>query len=202
MTSESDATATLVDLTTGLYAYLTEVDAYGVICRRHRGRVLVGDDGDVAVIRSFQETEKALAHLQIALTTMPPCPVGPAKGKSPRRPQTCGWWTSKEVITSVLQRTILWEGRRCSVHVWRIEPCSVLNVAVVLRPFGGDVPELPLRKVAIALRCHEALVPLTVAEASIVDPIRPLLAMEDYLRRAMPSNLWASQCFPLQGAGN
>jgi hypothetical protein len=175
-------------LAAGLYAYLQEVDGYRIVCRRHGGKAAVdAQEGGVRVTRCFESGSATVAHLQVATQLLPRWKrrISEERGAGKRR----------DGPRLLVQCDVLWEGRRLLVEAFQPSSTAVLHVELSLWPWESDLPELPLRMVATALRCHEFLLPDGIA--------RPLPVPADgrggreiraYLMHAMPKNLYASQC--------
>jgi len=176
-------------LTGGIYAYLLEVDGYRSICRRHEETATVEqDDGVVCVVRCFEPAAEAVEHLRTAVQLLPP----PRRDTQPNHHHGEGDSQPPREV----RQDVIWEGRL--LHVRAGVQCSsaVLRVEVRVSPWESDFPELPLRTVATALRCHEFLLPDGVARAQ---PIREAdqpkaHGVHAYLKCAMAPNLYASQC--------
>lgn len=187
--SESGCCKALAYLTEGIYGYLQEVDGYRAVCRRHEGTAMAhAHDGELEVTRFFESGSNAAAHLQSALRQLPhweesPCRRSGGRGRyqHPLRLVPCG---------------IVWEERRLLVRARHLRSPPLVQVDLVVPSRESDFPELPLKRLADALRCHEFLIPGVIAH-SLPPPSghgTQLLGIREYLSRAMPPNLYASQC--------
>jgi hypothetical protein len=200
---EPGAEHAIHDLVQGLAAYLQEISDYGTVCRRHEGTATVCErGGTLRVIRSFQPGSQAVTHLFETVELLPrwrwgaPRTNGEAAGALTGRaqdgpgPRLPGRWD------------LAWEGRRVLVEAGAHPPAFHIEIEVCLFSREGELPELPLRALATALRCHEFLVPDGVAPAlpRHPEPEREDCDISEYLLRAMPPKLIASQCIPPAGA--
>ena len=195
--SEPDHANALALLMEGISAYLREIDSYRAVCRRHEGTAIVDERaGDVRVGRSFESSRRTLGHLKSAMQLLPrsygDAPRRSGHDRYGRHPQSLARIV-KHDLPCLLQCAVVWEGRRHIVHARRRTSPAVLSVDLFISPLESGLPELPLRTVAMALRCHEFLVPDIIALPLAVRPDEKH-GVREYLKRAIPPNLSASQC--------
>lgn len=102
----------------------------------------------------------------------------------------------------IVCRGISWHGR--PVLIRATPAAEQVTVGLLLPGVYREWPELPLRRVADAARCYAAIVPHDLARPS--PRSSPLAAGAEtvgrYLTRAMPPDLYASQCFALHQEQN
>lgn len=189
----SDGLSSVVE---GIYAYLLEIDAYRAVCRRHEGTATVDEqEGSLRVTRRFQNRGETTAHLTAAVRLLALRQRCRGRRGNGRGRRGCSVARDNNLdICSLVRRNIIWEGRPLRIGVREQGSRTVLHVDLCVYPPASDQSELPLRAVATALRCHEFLVPDTVAlplpgpgEGQERGSIR------EYLARAMPANLYASK---------
>jgi hypothetical protein len=207
--SEPDLDADALDRAAeAIIAYLEEVHGYRDTCQRHELTAGVyATTNALHVVRIFHASAEVLANLRDAGNRLP------AWRDSP-------WWdsdkerwrqlrkTSKDSSTTrsggppLFSRGVLWEGRPMLARTCWPGDGRLLRLDLILPAVELELPELPLRQVALGLRCHEFLLPARVAVALTPCTLPELrsLSPREYLQRAMPQNLYASQCFSLGGA--
>jgi hypothetical protein len=190
--SESEAMETLVQ---GLVAYLREIDGYRVVCRRHEETASVArDTGGLWVSRSFTPRDEILAHVAAALPLLQPCPT-PRAGSDGERPSGDGRSVPGTAQPLGCHEGV-WEGRDVRVHVQERSGTDARSLTVRVYVPVADWPELPLRTLASALRCHEVLLPASIG-AALPRPLGAVgdgLAIGEFLSRTTPPNLAASKC--------
>ena len=191
----------LACLTEGIQAYLQEIGGYRAVCRRHEGTTTVDmHEGELRVARCFENSGETVAHLTSAVRLLPGLPGSAAGGRSGndgtvRHGGSAARKAGRHDPPCIVRRDIVWEGRRLLVHACLRPSSGVLRVDLCVFRWESDLPELPLRTVATALRCHEFLVPDGVALPLPVPAEEGQgLGVRDYLTRAMPPNLLAGQC--------
>jgi len=198
----------LASLETALAAYLEEIDEYRNICLQHERTTAVFITGQtLRIVKQFGCEQRAVAYLREATNRLPIWKKSPFFATSRKT-----WIGLEKEATErngtgasarpLLARGIAWEGWPILVCAWSIQEQGLLQLDLCLPPVATELPELPLRRAATALRCHAHLLPDWVARP------RPLpklaqpgsLMLREFLERAMPQNLYASQCLSLRGA--
>lgn len=182
-------------LTEGVHAYLQEIDDYRAVCRRHEGTAVVRQRrSQLQVARFFKNTSETATHLQSALRQLAALQGDHGRrdgGKDARR------WRRHSTQEKAWRCQIVWAGRLLSLDAYRSGETAILqvNLHVPCVP-RGDLPELPLRLLAEALRCHEFLLPDVVTAPLPVPPRQAaaFVGLREYLLRVTPPNLLASQC--------
>lgn len=201
--ADSDGIELLAD---ALWSYLAEVESYSTICRRHQGTAGVKDTGaGVRVSQYVPAKERIITSLRSSVGMLPGWEKTPFWSSEGKR-----WKRLHQGLEAKLQgqaglriigvRGIGWEEHPLLVSACVSVSDALLRVDLWQLPVPTDLPELPLRTVARILRCHEHILPASVAFAVPFPPDSEALAVEEYLRRATPQNLCASQCFWLSGA--
>lgn len=190
-------------LTAALSAYLDELNDCHAICLRHEAFVTVQETvHGVWVGRTFSWHETLVESLRSNVERLP------GWEETPFWPTEGGCWTGllRRLRTAapgatgtrhLLLRGLGWRGRALLAHAQSFREATQIRVELLLPPLPVVFADLPLRTVSLALRCHEFLVPQSVAT-----PLRPppgageaVFTLSEYLTRAMPENLFASQCF-------
>jgi hypothetical protein len=189
-------------LVEGVSAYLQEVDGYRDICRRHEGRAAVVEkDGELRVARFFKNQSETVAYLRSAVQQLPSA-QGPHRhldgqgGTSKSQRLRSGRGTNREPLPCLVCRAISWEDRTLLVHASQQTADAPVEVDLRVLATERALPELPLRTLAGVLRCHEFLIPEVIATPLPIlagqDPA--FVGIREYLARAMPPKLYASQC--------
>ncbi len=188
-----------------IHDYLMEIHSMGNICLRHANTAAIHDRGDILqVYRLFKREELTARTLRKASNELE------GWEHSPFWPSERIHWTklAAEVARRVdrhsrqhpiVTRGILWNGRPFLIHAYKFEPDPVMKVEIVVPDLPDSIEELPLRAVASSLECHEYLVPsyITTPLAPWVHHEAKFSTISEYLSRTMPTQLYASQCFPL-----
>lgn len=181
---EPEHTDALACVSAGLYAYLLEIDGYRAICSRHQGTaVIVARSEVLRVVRFFESRSGAVAHLTTALMQLSHWPEhGPAAAIHPGR-------------SFPVEGEFVWENRQLGIRTRRLRAGLLVGVELTAPPWDGDLLELPLRRLANVLRCHEFLIP-EIKHPAAAPPAGEdgFLGIREYLKRTMPPNLVASQC--------
>lgn len=178
-------------LAEALRNYLREVDDWRRVCTRHEQSAIVREsETGLEITRRFADREVNGRLLLAALARLPTekrlapksLPFGGARGR-----------LSSADESDDARRSFRWQGRTVAVRSGP-DPAdgALLRVTLFVPPPVSDLPVLPLRVIAEALRCHEYLVP-TGDAALAIPPQFSGLTISAYLERAMPSNLYASQ---------
>jgi len=200
--ADNDGIAMLAD---ALLRYFAELKSYRRVCRRHEGTVTVEKVGKgVRIVRTFSFQENAAACLRAGMEGLPGWEQTLFWGCEHK-----GWerllrmrkaeLQKRSGMHSVVVRGIAWEGRAILACGFASAE-GILHVDLLLPPLPIELPRLPLRLIACALRCHEHLLPASVALPLQAYPRGQSLTIAEFLRRTTPQNLLASQCFPLPGA--
>jgi hypothetical protein len=186
-------------LAAALAAYLAELDGYRAVCLRRGRSASIWDGGDgLRVRQEFGAADAVAETLRAAVLRLPGWD------------ETAWWPAGRERWAGLMRRTkaeaasaggrrvalrgVAWDGRPALVSAGVPPGAAWLCVELVLPPLPADLPELPLRRVARALGCHEFLVPPSVALPPQASPGGGALTVREYLKRAMPNNLAVSQC--------
>jgi hypothetical protein len=199
----------LTPLTEALYGYLAEIEEYRALCAENQSRAFVHMGEEVNhVVRWYALTDRAAACVRASLERLPGWEASPywaaenacwqelasrqrsATGGSPRR---------------IALRGVAWKGKALLIDAAACPREQVLTVAALLLPVRHPVfPELPLRAVALSLACLEFLLPAAVASPVPTGASRDpaTFTIKKFLERAMPKNLFASQCISDLGAGH
>lgn len=198
MEGEENSADGLTGLADAILSYLREIQDCWTVCQRHEGTAVLRERHEgLEITRFFECRDQTLTHVEsaIRLLAVDPRIDGddvPDLGCYGTKQQDRGSPSS-----SGMRAAIVWEARTGIVDACRsLSHASLLQVTLLLLPQGIDLPELPLRTVADALRCHEFLVPEVIG-VPVPPPVSfRSLTVREYLQRAMPSNLHASQCIP------
>ncbi len=195
-------------LAEGLSGYLAEIIACRAVCRRHEETATVRRTAEVLhVQRRFDPARAPAAHLAARIGALPDWEgtlFWPTEGDRWERLLSRAAARGKEDPNSrpVALRGIAWEGRPVLVSIRSRGARAPTDVVTALPALPLDLPEPPLRLVASALRCHEHLLPTSLA------PPLPLgmhgagwSHLRAYHERATPQNRYASQCFSQRRAG-
>lgn len=190
-------------LATALGAYLGELSGYADTCRRHQDAAVTGDpSGAIVLTRTYTWAESAVAHVRDAAGGLPGGELPPFRG--PDAKSRAGAARARASGHLVFTRGVEWEGSPCLVRVVSLCGRRFLVVALLLPAVPGALPELPLRRVARGLSCHEHLLPLDVAPPLPrgSGPPRPGESVCEFLARVTPPGLFAGKCYSAPGAGN
>lgn len=192
-------------LTDALLAYLHEVQTDAKTCRHHVATTAIRHtSGCLSTLQQFPAGKITEEHLRKAVARLASWEESPlakgARGRWKRLRQTINEQTEEKLLFST---GVAWEGYPVWIHA-AVSERALLTVELLLPSLPGDLPTLPSRMLATALRCHEYLIPNMVAR-----PLSPAtggrgggyLTIPEYFRRAIPQNLYASQCFFAQSAG-
>lgn len=193
-------------LADALLTYLNEVQNAADICRRHQALTVVhATRRCLTTTQRFQATQKLYEHLKKAAVTLPPWEESPWSKMQLRRWEQLGRAVSTRAEMCTLQlRGVAWEEHPVLIHAVTSRSPDVVDIVLRLPAVPADLPELPSFTLARALRCHEHLVPDVVARPLSIgmDGGSASLTVPDFLKRTMPRNLYASQCFFAPGAGS
>src|SRR5439155_1008168 len=102
--------------------------------------------------------------------------------------------TDPPSVRPLIRSDRIWEGHQLLVRARTQHPSRVLTLEVCVLPHNGGLPELPLRVLATALRCHEFLLSDGVAQPLPVPHDLLRSGIREYLTRVTPHNLSARQC--------
>jgi hypothetical protein len=190
-------------LTMALGAYLGELDDDRRTCLRHAATAIVSaTPAGLRITRLFPRSRAATAQVRRAAGQLPDWRLSPFWAAHRRRWEAIAREPPEGTDGRVLfTRGLSWEGRPALVRAAAVEP-GRLEVDLLLPCLGPGLWELPLRTAATGLQCHEHLLP-----ARVVRPLpRPAplppghSSLTQFLTRATPQELYASQCFPHPGA--
>lgn len=203
-----DVNGDIVAIADALLSYLSELESYRKVCRRHWRTVTVSESkGGLRVCRRLLSAEHGKASLLSQIEGLPGWEATP-------------FWASERIhwehhllkrqtelrnqagLQPIIVRGIGWNGRAMLSSAFVSVADAALLVELLLPSLPTDLPELPLRKIALALWCHEYALPASIATPapSHPQPGDESLSIEEYLQRTMPQNLVASQCFLHGGA--
>jgi hypothetical protein len=205
-TDSGPASDPLGALSEAVSSYLEELDSYRAICLRHENTATAyATDRATHLVRVFARDEQALTHVRRAAKARPGWEVSPFwEAGRERREQLLKDVRRKRATrpsrAPLLCRGIAWEGRPMIVLV-TVPDRKIVRLELILPPLYQEMPELALRTVASGLRCHEYLLPESVARAlpPSRSPVTRALPLREYLTRATPQNLYASQCVSARG---
>jgi hypothetical protein len=186
--AEPEHSEEFADLADAFCAYLLEIDGYCDVCRRCEETAVVHERlAGLEVARFYEFRDPTLSHLRSALGVL---------GGNDEIAQS-----RKHLFTPLLRYSLLWEHRLVLVAASLFPAdATLLQVTLFLPHVESDLPELPLRTLAHALLCHEFLVPELIASPRPPPRLPRSLSVFDYLQRAMPEKLYASQCIRAIGA--
>src|SRR5947209_2072136 len=194
----------LLSVSDALAGYLEEIDAYWTLCLQHEETTEASiTEGALHLIRRFHWTAARASYAESAVERLQEWRRSPFW-----RTDGAAWRACEDAVrtgtsspgedSQSMIRGISWEGRPILACVSGRESDRLLRVELILLPVWREMPELPLRTVADGLRCHAFLLPKRIALplpcSTSPSSIRQLLS------RAMPPNLYASQCFSLGSA--
>jgi hypothetical protein len=186
--AEPEHSEEFADLADAISAYLLEIDGYCDVCRRCEKAVVVHKrSAGIEVARFFEFRDATLSHLRSAL--------GVLGGNDEIA------LARKHLSAPLLRYSLSWKHRRLLVAASLFQAdMALLQVTLFLPHLVSDLPELPLRTLAHALLCHEFLLPEPIAFPRPPPRLPQALSVFDYLQRAMPEKLYASQCIRAIGA--
>lgn len=172
--------------------YLEEVNRCWKVCRQHAQTAAVQDsDQYLVVFREFHHDDSVLEYLQGSSKQLE-CMEDDQQNK--RR--------AEGASHVVMSRSIVWETLSLRVRASLHPAASLLRVDLIVPTHHGDLPQLPLRLLARALRCHDFLLPRCITAPLPLGLDETPFSIRRYLTRAMPQNLYASQCISPSGAGH
>jgi hypothetical protein len=186
--AEQEHSEEFADLADAFCAYLLEIDGYCDVCRRCEETVVVHErSAGIEVTRFYEFRDATLSHLRSALGVL---------GGNDEIAQS-----RKKLSGPLLRYSLSWEHRPVLVAAsFFPADATLLQVTLFLPHVKSDLPELPLRTLAHALLCHEFLLPGPIALPRPPPHMQRSLSAFDYLQRAMPEKLYASQCIRAIGA--
>jgi len=208
-TSELVTSADTLDLVTeGIISYLDELDGYRLACLRHETTTAVyGTDRALHLVQIFSGAKKTLAYVRRAARTLSGWERSPFWDTDQARWMQLLRDTNKRKATGstrnlIFNRGVAWAGRPVLICVSSPADGRFFRLELLLPPLWQEPGMLPLRTVALGILCHEYLLPESVARPLPPStlPMARYLSPQRYLTRAMPQNLFASQCFSLGGA--
>ncbi|MDD5055781.1 MAG: hypothetical protein PHZ00_05960 [Candidatus Peribacteraceae bacterium] len=193
-------------LTEAILSYLQEVQEQRALVARHEGSAAIhtASSKQLEVYRMFERNAETAQALRSAAEKLP------SWENALYWKQEGGKWETiaREIearmvkhskLHPILSRGIVWNNRPMFVHAYKYEPDPRMKIELVLPSVPSPMPELPLRIIAEALQCHDYLVPEYTAK-----PLPPyeghdanFLTLSEYLSQTMPTELYATQCFPL-----
>lgn len=204
-----DGVGGLNELATAISAYLEDVDDDWRVCAEHEGvasaRII---RGVLCLTRQFPWSPAAARAATEASCRLPDWAESP-------------FWVSDGADWQALEAEVVrqgrrepgavtcflrgrsWGGRGVLLRATRLKAGPWLRIEVYLLPIRRDLAELPLRLVAQGLCCHAALVPgKRLRPFPLPSPLPSgTWTVRGYLKRAMPKNLYASQCVSSPGEG-
>jgi hypothetical protein len=194
-------------LTMALAGYIEEVNDYRDTCLRHEeATVVTSARKTLSLLRLFPLTDAAREHVRNAAERLPGWErslfwAAEKKACMDLRRRT-SILVASEAGDVVVTRGISWAGRPVLVSATSTRDGRFLQVNLLIPEITEDLVELPLRRVAHGLGCHEYLLPESIARPVPRSKHRPdSLPLRAYLTRAMPPSLYASQCLWPGGAG-
>jgi hypothetical protein len=193
----------LLRIAEAIHLYLGEVQADAELCQRHEATIAVADTGHALATHEAYACSGAVeARVQQAAAALPSWQESPWwRGEGAR------WEQMKRALRAkardgpggrhpVIFRAAAWEGRPVLIQATALNARAALVLGLHFPHVPAALPELSLRTAARALRCHEQLAPGAVARPLVPFLNGPkYLTIREYLRRTMPQNLYASQCF-------
>lgn len=195
----------LISLTGALLSYFQEVQEHHAVITRHSDSVALHTaSSQMEVYRMFTSTSEVAESLRNTAKTLPSWNTSPYWMQEGKK-----WEKLKNQIEArmerhckqrgVLTQGIAWHNRAILIHAYKFEPDTRMKIELVVPILPTPIPELPTKILADTLACHEYLVPEYIA--------KPLpyyqghdanfQSLPEYLSQTMPSQLYASQCFPL-----
>lgn len=184
--------------------YLHEIEECRAICERHNKTAAIHDKGEtLQVYRLFGRDTAAASFLHSVTKYLPSWEEadhwklqGGKWSKLQRDVEARMKRHSK--LLPILTKGIAWEGRPILIHAYKFDADPVMKVELVLPEHQKTVPELPLKVVASALRCHEMLVPEDIAAAKppYENHETKFLTILEYVERNSPKGLYASHHLP------
>jgi hypothetical protein len=184
-----------------LDGYHQELADQVAICKKHSQTAAIHDKGkELQLYRLFHRDAAVAEHLRNAAETLPSWQEALDWSNEGQKwekikQDVTGRMTKHNELLPLVTKGIAWEGRPVLIHAYKFEADPMVKVELVLPHVERELPTLPLRTIASALRCHEYLVPSELAEA------RPpyerheaeFLSIPQYLSQTMPSSLYATQ---------
>lgn len=184
--------------------YLQEIEECRAICERHNKTAAIHDKGEtLQVYRLFVRDDGAATYLHQITKMLPDW------GDANRWKQEGTKWQKLErdvearmkrhsKLQSILTKGIAWEGRPILIHAYKFDGDPVMKLELMLPDAEQRMPELPIKVMASALRCHEMLVPEGIASA--LPPYErhetKFLTISEYLGKHNPKGLYALHCLP------
>lgn len=188
-------------LSQALHGYHQEIDAQRSLCDKHTPTAAIHTKGkELQLYRLFERDEATAEHLRRVTDALPSWEETldwNREGKNWEKLERdiTGRMTKHEELLPIVTKGVSWEGRPILIHAYKFEADPTMKVELVLPHVELENPELPLRTIASALRCHEHLVPEGLAQA------RPpyerheaeFISIPQYLSHTMPPELYATR---------
>jgi hypothetical protein len=188
-------------LAEALGGYLQEVERYRAICQQHQHTAAIHMKGkELQIYRLFDRSADATEQLRTASELLPPWEEsvfwkyeGDAWKKLHRDVEAR--MKKHQKLMPILTKGIEFNNLPMLIHAYKFEPDPMMKVELIVPHSEAMDAELPLRILALALECHDYLLP-----AYVTHPLPPYTRHEtkfatvwEYLSATMPPELFASQ---------
>lgn len=196
-TSLTNDTA-LFTLASALSEHFRENGGMIDVCRRNEKIAAVHDGGDdqLEVYRLFERDAKTATHMRRSAENLPPASktdhwkdYGVMWEQSAKQMEQR--MTQKGQIP-IVTRWIAWEGLPVWVHGYKFDAHPNMKLELILPDAVRPIKDHPLRRMSTVLRCHEFLVPQSVAK-----PLAPYDRHEtkfqtiiEYLLKELPEDMY------------
>lgn len=184
-----------------LDGYRQELVEQASFCKKHEQTAAIHDKGkELQLYRLFHRDAAVAEYLRKTTETLPTWKEAldwSSEGQKWEKLErdVIARMTKHGKLLPIVTKGVTWEGCPVLVHAYKFEADPVMKVELVLPHVERELPTLPVRTIASALRCHEYLVPSELAEA------RPpyerheadFLSIQQYLSQTMPPSLYATE---------
>jgi hypothetical protein len=193
---------TLDLLAEAITSYLEDIDGYRAACLRHETTTeVIATSSTLRLVRFFSWEQRIADLARRAATCLPGWKSIPLWGTDGEGWERLHRITKRQMHSGeegqpIFSRGFGWEGRPVLACASRCDQQYHLRLELLLPPIQGGFPELPLRRLAFGLACHEHLLPgeSAITLTPSTGPVTHIVSPLGYLKRAMPRNLYASQC--------
>lgn len=202
MVRSAQDTNALDSFSEAAYSYLGEIDECLARCMKHSKTAAIHTRGtELQVYRMFQRDEATARQMHEATKSLPSWEESPYW-----RSQKDEWKRMAASVTRrmekhssqhpIITKGIVFNNVPMLIHAYKFEPDPTMKLELVLPEYPGSNEEMPLKRIATALECHERLVPPFVAPA--LPPYSHhetrFQTLGEYLTEKMPQSLYASGC--------
>lgn len=188
--------STCTDLAHALCGYLHEIERCRSLCAKHESTTGIHLRGiEEQVYKLYSVEQQTSQHLHQAVERLRSCDDNPNLQRLERQVQNRTKKHGK--LLPIVTKSVLWEDRPLLIHAYKFDADPNMKVELITDSTDETGQELPLRRIASVLQCHEYLAPEFIAP-----PLAPydrhevaFTTLSAYLADKMPSDLYATQCF-------